>query len=81
MRSRPGEAHALGILNRLYAPADLADKTLEYATGLAGGATAAIGEIKLATYAGHGDEDRRRARAASAPESSGCSGPKTPRRA
>src|SRR6201999_2942852 len=27
----PGEAHNLGILNRLYAPADLAEKTLEYA--------------------------------------------------
>jgi enoyl-CoA hydratase/carnithine racemase len=48
----PGEAHALGILNRLYAPGDLAEKTMEYAQGLAGGATAAIGEIKLTTYAG-----------------------------
>jgi enoyl-CoA hydratase/carnithine racemase len=48
----PGEAHNLGILNRLYAPADLAEKTLEYATALATGATAAIGEIKLTTYAG-----------------------------
>src|SRR3954467_1869203 len=48
----PGEAHSLGILNRLYAPADLAEKTLEYAQQLAGGATAAIGEIKLTTYAG-----------------------------
>jgi enoyl-CoA hydratase/carnithine racemase len=48
----PGEAHSLGILNRLYAPAEIAEKTLEYATGLANGATAAIGEIKLTTYAG-----------------------------
>jgi enoyl-CoA hydratase/carnithine racemase len=48
----PGEAHSLGILNRLFAPADLAEKTLEYATALATGATAAIGEIKLTTYAG-----------------------------
>src|SRR4051794_7356272 len=48
----PGRAHALGILNRLYAPADIAETTLEYATGLASGATAAIGEIKLTTYAG-----------------------------
>src|SRR3954469_643855 len=48
----PGEAHNLGILNRLYPPIDIADTTLEYATGLAGGATAAIGEIKLTTYAG-----------------------------
>jgi enoyl-CoA hydratase/carnithine racemase len=48
----PGEAHNLGILNRLYAPADIAEKTLEYANRLAGGATAAIGEIKLTTYEG-----------------------------
>src|ERR1700742_3396140 len=48
----PGEAHNLGILNRLYAPADLAEKTLEYATSLASGAPAAIGEIKLTTYEG-----------------------------
>jgi enoyl-CoA hydratase/carnithine racemase len=48
----PGEAHSLGILDRLFAPADLAEKTLEYATGLANGATGAIGEIKLTTYAG-----------------------------
>jgi len=48
----PGEAHALGILNRLYAASEVAEKTLEYAQGLAGGATAAIGEIKLTTYAG-----------------------------
>jgi enoyl-CoA hydratase/carnithine racemase len=48
----PGEAHALGILNRLFAAAETADRTREYAENLAGGATAAIGEIKLATYAG-----------------------------
>jgi enoyl-CoA hydratase/carnithine racemase len=48
----PGEAHNLGILDRLYAPADIAERTLEYATRLAGGATAAIGEIKLTTYEG-----------------------------
>jgi enoyl-CoA hydratase/carnithine racemase len=48
----PGEAHSLGILNRLFAASETADKTREYAEGLAGGATAAIGEIKLATYAG-----------------------------
>jgi enoyl-CoA hydratase/carnithine racemase len=48
----PGEAHALGILNRLFAAAEAADKTREYAEALARGATAAIGEIKLATYAG-----------------------------
>jgi enoyl-CoA hydratase/carnithine racemase len=48
----PGEAHSLGILNRLFAPSDIAEKTGEYAQQLANGATAAIGEIKLTTYAG-----------------------------
>ena len=48
----PGEAHGLGILNRLFPAAEAADKTREYAEALAGGATTAIGEIKLATYAG-----------------------------
>jgi enoyl-CoA hydratase/carnithine racemase len=48
----PGEAHGLGILNRLFAAAEAAEKTREYAEALARGATAAIGEIKLATYAG-----------------------------
>src|SRR5919112_6536482 len=31
----PGEAHSLGILNRLFAPADIAEKTREYAERLA----------------------------------------------
>jgi enoyl-CoA hydratase/carnithine racemase len=48
----PGEAHALGILNRLFAAGETADRTREYAEALAAGATAAIGEIKLTTYAG-----------------------------
>src|SRR5918912_2923376 len=48
----PGEAHALGILNRLFPAAETAERTREYAEALANGATAAIGEIKLATYAG-----------------------------
>jgi enoyl-CoA hydratase/carnithine racemase len=48
----PGEAHNLGILNRLFPATETADKTLEYAEQLAAGATAAIGEIKLTTYAG-----------------------------
>jgi enoyl-CoA hydratase/carnithine racemase len=48
----PGRAHALGILNRLYAPEELAENTRYYAETLANGATAAIGEIKLTTYAG-----------------------------
>src|SRR5919206_3931835 len=37
----PGEAHALGILNRLFPAAEAAEKTREYAEALAGGATAA----------------------------------------
>ena len=48
----PGEAHGLGILNRLFPAAETADRTRAYAEALAGGATAAIGEIKLTTYAG-----------------------------
>jgi enoyl-CoA hydratase/carnithine racemase len=48
----PGQAHALGILNRLFGAAETADRTREYAETLANGATVAIGEIKLATYAG-----------------------------
>lgn len=48
----PGEAHALGVLNRLFAAGETADRTLEYASRLAGGATVAIGEIKRATYEG-----------------------------
>jgi enoyl-CoA hydratase/carnithine racemase len=48
----PGQAHGLGILNRLFPAAETADRTREYAEALAAGATVAIGEIKLATYAG-----------------------------
>jgi enoyl-CoA hydratase/carnithine racemase len=48
----PGEAHGLGILNRLFAAGETAEKTLEFAQRLAAGATGAIGEIKLATYEG-----------------------------
>src|SRR4051812_10717081 len=48
----PGEAHGLGILNRLFAASETAEKTRAYADALAGGATVAIGEIKAATYAG-----------------------------
>src|SRR5205823_9554780 len=46
----PGQAHALGILNRLFGAAEAADKTREYAEALASGATVAIGQIKRATY-------------------------------
>jgi enoyl-CoA hydratase/carnithine racemase len=48
----PGEAHNLGILNRLFAAGEIAERTREYAAQLAAGATGAIGEIKLTTYAG-----------------------------
>jgi enoyl-CoA hydratase/carnithine racemase len=48
----PAEAHGLGILNRLFPAEETADKTRAYAEALAGGATAAVGEIKLTTYAG-----------------------------
>jgi enoyl-CoA hydratase/carnithine racemase len=48
----PGEAHSLGILNRLFAAAETAERTRAYAEQLAAAATAAIGEIKLTTYAG-----------------------------
>src|SRR5918912_4224978 len=48
----PGEAHALGILNRLFAADELEERTRDFASQLAAGATAAIGEIKLATYEG-----------------------------
>jgi enoyl-CoA hydratase/carnithine racemase len=48
----PGEAHGLGVLNRLFAADEAAAKTREYADRLAAGATAAIGEIKLAVHEG-----------------------------
>src|SRR3954467_4435522 len=48
----PGQAHALGILNRLFPATEAAEHTRAYAESLASGATVAIGEIKLATYAG-----------------------------
>jgi enoyl-CoA hydratase/carnithine racemase len=48
----PGEAHAVGILNRLFAAGDVADQARAFAERLAGGATAAIGEIKLAINEG-----------------------------
>src|SRR3954453_23780145 len=48
----PGEAHGLGILNRLFAAGERADPTRAYAEALSAGATVAIGEIKLTPYAG-----------------------------
>src|SRR5918992_933308 len=53
-RISPGQAHALGILDRLL-PADRTEAmTLEYAHALAGGAAEAIGAIKLAVHDGIG---------------------------
>src|SRR3954453_10820360 len=48
----PGEAHGLGILNRLFPATETAEHTREYADPLVKGATAAIGEIKRTTYEG-----------------------------
>jgi enoyl-CoA hydratase/carnithine racemase len=48
----PGEAHGLGILNRLFAATETAEFTRDYAEALVKGATVAIGEIKLTTYEG-----------------------------
>src|SRR3954466_13702745 len=45
----PGQAHGLGILNRLFAASETAEKTRAYAETLAGGATAAIAEIQATT--------------------------------
>jgi len=51
-RITPGQAHALGILDRLL-PAEGAEAmTREYASGLAGGAVEAIGAIKQAAVGG-----------------------------
>jgi len=48
----PPEAHALGILDRLFPADELEKETRRYAERLAGGATEAIGSIKLAVYGG-----------------------------
>ncbi|MGH2949060.1 MAG: enoyl-CoA hydratase/isomerase family protein [Solirubrobacteraceae bacterium] len=48
----PGEAHALGILNRLLAADRLEDETRAYAERLATGATKAIGAIKQVVHQG-----------------------------
>lgn len=51
-RISPGQAHALGILDRLLPTADAEAMTLEYAIGLAGGAAEAVGAIKQAAISG-----------------------------
>jgi enoyl-CoA hydratase/carnithine racemase len=48
----PGQAHALGILDRLFAAGETEARTREYAAKLAGGAREAIGSIKLAVHDG-----------------------------
>jgi enoyl-CoA hydratase/carnithine racemase len=48
----PGEAHGIGILNRLFPATETAEHTREYADALVKGATVAIGEIKRTTYEG-----------------------------
>jgi enoyl-CoA hydratase/carnithine racemase len=48
----PAEAHELGIVNTVFPADQLRERTLEYARGLAGGATRAIGNIKLAVHEG-----------------------------
>jgi enoyl-CoA hydratase/carnithine racemase len=49
---KPPEALELGIVNTVFRADDLREKTLEYARGLASGATKAIGNIKLAVHDG-----------------------------
>ncbi len=48
----PAEALELGIVNSVFPADELRERTLEYARGLAGGATRAIGNIKLAVHEG-----------------------------
>jgi enoyl-CoA hydratase/carnithine racemase len=48
----PSEALALGIVDRVFPPAELAAKTMEYAANLARGASYAIGRIKMAVNEG-----------------------------
>ncbi len=48
----PSEAHGLGILDRLFPADGLEEETRKYAETLAGGATEAIGSIKLAVHGG-----------------------------
>lgn len=51
-RISPGQAHALGILDRLFPAAEAEAMTLDYARGLASGAVEAIGAIKQAAVGG-----------------------------
>jgi enoyl-CoA hydratase/carnithine racemase len=49
---QPAEALELGIVDALHSADDLPQKTHDYASALAGGATKAIGNIKLAVHEG-----------------------------
>ncbi len=49
----PEEAHALGLVNRLYEPDALAAETLAFAEELAASATLAVGNIKRSVYDGY----------------------------
>jgi enoyl-CoA hydratase/carnithine racemase len=51
----PAEAHRLGNVHPVFPPDELHERTLEYATKLAAGATRAIGNIKLAVNEGFDD--------------------------
>src|SRR5215218_1700899 len=51
-RLSPSEAYELGILDRLFSADALEEETRKYAQKLAGGASEAIGSIKLAVYGG-----------------------------
>ena len=51
-RITPGQAHALGMLDRLFPAAEAEAMTLEYAHALAGGAVEAIAAIKQAAVGG-----------------------------
>ena len=57
----PGEAHSLGILNRLFAPSETAEKTREYAEQLAGGRDRGDRRDQADDVRGGGDADQGRA--------------------
>jgi enoyl-CoA hydratase/carnithine racemase len=48
----PAQALELGIVNTVFPADELRERTLEYARGLASGATKAVGSIKLAVHEG-----------------------------
>ncbi|MDF3075648.1 MAG: short chain enoyl-CoA hydratase [Alphaproteobacteria bacterium] len=50
----PEEAHRIGLVNRLYDVSELAERTTEFARGLAASATFAVGKIKRSVWDGNG---------------------------